>query len=137
MVRSLVLTICLLALSGCETLAVSVLGIGAGTALRHTIDGVTYRTFTAPAPKVREATLAALERMGIRVLSSDKYEGGEVVYADSETRAIELELEPVSPRATRIRVAAKNGGFFYDSATALEIVAQTERLLLDSAAAGR
>jgi len=135
--RPLVLSIGLLALPGCETVALSVLGVGAGTALRHTIDGVTYRTFTAPAPQVRQATLAALERMGIRVLSTGTFEGGEVVYADSETRAIELELEPVSPRATRIRVAAKNGGFFYDSATAQEIVAQTERLLLDSAAAGR
>ena len=28
-----------------------------------------------------------------------------------------------------MRIAAKNGGFFYDSATAAEIVAQTERLL--------
>jgi hypothetical protein len=132
-----VLSICLLALGGCESLALSVLGVGAGTALRYTIDGVTYRTFTAPAPQVRQATLAALERMGIRVLSSDAFEGGEVFYADSETRAIELELEPVSARATRIRVAAKNGGFFYDSATAREIVAQTERLLHDSAASGR
>lgn len=137
MVRFLVLSIGLLVLPGCETVALSVLGVGAGTALRHTIDGVTYRTFTAPAPKVRQATLAALEHMGIRVLSTDTFEGGEVVYADSETRAIELELEPVSPRATRIRVAAKNGGFLYDSATAQEIVAQTERLLLDTAAAGR
>jgi hypothetical protein len=110
----------------------SMLGMGAGTALRYTIDGVTYRTFTAPAPQVRQATMAALERMGIRVLSTNTFEGGEVFYADSETRAIELELEPVSPRATRIRVAAKNGGFFYDRATALEIVAQTERLLLDN-----
>jgi hypothetical protein len=131
--RSLVLLLSLLPLAGCETIALSMLGVGAGAALRHTIDGVTYRTFTAPAPLVRQASLAALERMGIRVLSTDTFEGGEVVYADSETRAIELELEPVSPRATRVRVAAKNGGFFYDSATALEIVAQTERFLHDSA----
>ncbi len=85
---------------------------------------------------MRQATLAALERMGIRVLSSDAFEGGEVFYADSETRAIELELEPVSARATRIRVAAKNGGFFYDSATASEIVAQTERSLASAARGG-
>ena len=43
------------------------LGVGAGAALRHSLDGVTYRTFTAPAAEVQQASLAALERMGIAV----------------------------------------------------------------------
>jgi hypothetical protein len=89
-------------------MALSLLGAGAGTALRYGIDGVAYRTFTAPAPHVKEASLAALARMGIEIESTDRFEGGEVIYA---------------------RCAARNGGFFYDNATASEIVAQTERLL--------
>jgi hypothetical protein len=105
------------------------LGAGAGTALRYGIDGVSYRTFSAPAPMVRQASLAALERMGITFDSTDRFESGELIYAHSDTRSIEIEVEPISPKATRIRIAAKNGGLFYDNATASEIIAQTERLL--------
>ncbi len=114
----------------------SLLGTGAGTALRYGIDGVAYRTFTAPAPAVKQASLAALEQMGIGFESTDTFEGGEVLYARSAKRTIEIEVEPISARATRVRIAAKNGGLFYDSATASEIVAQTERLL-QSASQGR
>jgi hypothetical protein len=134
-VRIALLSICLFGMAGCQPLAISMLGAGAGTALRYSIDGVTYRTFTAPAPAVRQASLAALERMGMVLASTDQFEGGELIHANSDTRAIEIELEPISPRATRIRIAAKNGGLFYDHATASEIVAQTERLL-DAAARG-
>ena len=131
----ILLSIFFFALAGCEPLALSIIGAGAGTALRYGIDGVAYRTFTAPAPAVRLASLAALERMGITLDSTEHFEGGEVIYARSASRTIELEVEPISPRATRLRIAAKNGGLFYDNATASEIVAQTERLL-GSAAAG-
>lgn len=131
----IVLSIFLLSLAGCQPLALSVLGAGAGTALRYGIDGVAYRTFTAPAPAVLQASMDALERMGITLDSTARFEGGEVIYASTEHRSIEIELEPISAKATRIRIAAKNGGLFYDGATASEIAAQTERLL-DSAARG-
>lgn len=131
----LVLSLCLAGLAGCEPLAISMLGVGAGAALRATVDGVTYRTFTAPAPAVRAASLAALERMGMEFGSVSNFEGGELIYASSNNRTIEIEVEPISAKATRMRIAAKNGGLFYDSATAAEIIAQTERLL-DSSARG-
>ena len=129
--------LCLFAfsLAGCEPLALSIVGAGAGAALRYTVDGVAYRTFTASAAEVKQASLAALERMGIAFQSFDRFEHGELIYARAENRAIEIEIEPISARATRMRIAAKNGSFFYDNATANEIVAQTERLL-ESAARG-
>ena len=131
-----ILSLALLVLAGCEPIALSLLGAGAGTALRYGFDGVAYRTFTATAPDVRQASLAALEQMGITLQSTDTFEGGEVLYARSAKRTIEIEVEPISARATRVRISAKNGGLFYDNATAAEIVAQTERLL-QSAAQGR
>ena len=97
-------------LAGCQSLAISMLGAGAGTALRYSIDGVTSRTFTAPATAVKQASLEALERMGIAFESFDKFEYGELIYARAENRSIEIEIEPISPRATRMRIAAKNGG---------------------------
>jgi hypothetical protein len=131
----ILLSIFLSGLAGCQPLALSLLGAGAGTALRYGIDGVAYRTFTAPAPAVKQASLAALDRMGLTLDSTSSLEGSELIYARSANRTIEIELEPISERATRLRIAAKNGGIFYDNATAWEIVAQTERLL-GSAATG-
>jgi hypothetical protein len=134
-VARIVLAILLLGTAACEPLALSLLGAGAGAALRYNIDGVTYRTFTAPATEVKHAALSALERMGIAFESFDRFEHGELIYARAENRVIEIEIEPISARATRMRIAAKNGSFFYDNATANEIVAQTERVL-ESAARG-
>jgi hypothetical protein len=136
-VRSALLCIFVVGLSGCEPLALSLVGAGAGTALRYSfVDGVTYRTFTAPAADVKHASLEALQRMGIAFESFDRYEYGELIYARAENRNIEIEIEPISARATRVRIAAKNGGFFYDNATASEIVAQTERVLASAARGG-
>lgn len=135
MVR-LLLCLLLLPLAGCEPLALSVLGTGATSALRYTFDGVTYRTFTAPAPEVKQSMLAALERMGIKHDSTTPYEYGEIISGRTPTRTIEIEVEPISERATRVRITAKNGSFWYDNATATEIVAQTERSLVETAARG-
>jgi hypothetical protein len=131
--RRLVLLILLAGAAGCESLAISLVGAGAGMAIRYGIDGVAYRTFTAPARAVREASLVALERMGLVLDSSATFEGGELIYARSENRVIEIEVEPISPKATRMRIAAKNGGLFYDTATAAEIVSQTAAILSKSA----
>ena len=128
----LVLSILFLGVAGCQSLAISLAGAGAGMAIRHGIDGVAYRTFTAPAPAVKEASLVALERMGIVLDSGGSFEGGEIIYARSHHRVIEIELEPISAKATRVRIAAKNGGLFYDTATATEIVAQTSAVLFRS-----
>ena len=115
----------------------SLLGMGATSALRYSVwDGVTFRTFTAPSAEVKQSTLAALERMGIKHASTQPYDHGEVIVGSTATREIHIEVEPISERATRVRIAAKNGSFWYDNATAAEIVAQTERLLGETAARG-
>ena len=132
----ILLSICLFVLAGCEPLALSLVGAGAGTALRYNFDGIAYRTFTASATEVKHASLEALERMGIAFDSFDRFEHGELIYARAENRMIEIEIEPISARATRMRIAAKNGSLFYDTATANEIVAQTERSLADASAGG-
>ena len=115
-------------LGGCEPLSITAFGVGASAGVAHGLGGVTYRTFTAPMPKVRTATMTALNKMGIKVNSTSKVEGTEVIKATAADREIEVELEPLSPNATRIRTVARNG-FFYDSATSTEIILQTERAL--------
>jgi len=136
-VARLLSLILLFGTAGCEPLALSLIGAGAGTALRYSLDGGTSRTFTASAVDVKHASLAALEHMGIAFQSFDRFEHGELIYARAENREIEIEIEPISARATRLRIAAKNGGFLYDNATAREIVAQTERLIASAATGGQ
>ena len=127
--RALALILLPLVLSGCEALALSAIGVGGATAVNHTLTGITYRTFTAPMSRVRTASVGALKRMGIRVASTERTDGNDVLKASARDRDIEIVLEPVSPNTTRMRVIAKNGGLLYDSATATEIILQTERIL--------
>lgn len=125
-----------LALGACQPVALALLGAGATSTVRYNLDGVAARTFTAPAATVKRASLAALERMGIALDSSSATDTTELIFARAARRDIEIELEPISIRATRLRVTARDGAsIFYDSATALEIVQQTERLLAAPAVA--
>lgn len=115
-------------LAGCVPLSITAAGVGASAGVTHSMGGITYRTFTAPLPKVKSATLVALNRMGINGVKSSKEEGTEVIMAKASGREIEIQLERLSPNTTRMRTIARNG-FFYDSATATEIILQTEKAL--------
>ena len=116
-------------LTGCETLAITALGLGASAGVNHQSEGITYRTFTASAKKVRGASIAALNKMGIVFESSGHTDTGELIKGNAGEYAIEIELQPISATATRMRAVAKRSLFVYDAATAREIIAQTERLL--------
>lgn len=124
----LVLTICFL-LSGCQAVLLSALGVGASTGVSHTLGGITYRTFTEPLPRVRTASLKALQRMQIKVEAAETVDGVEGLRGLTGDRQIEIEFESVSPSTTRMRVVAKKSAFSYDSATAVEIIIQTEKFL--------
>jgi Protein of unknown function (DUF3568) len=122
-----------LLLSGCAAVGMTLFGVGAGvatgTSVSYTLDGIAYRTFTAPISQVEGATRTALDRMGIKIEATSKTEQGKAIKAVSNDRQIEIELEMVSLKTTRIRTVAKQGIFFKDRATATEIIMQTERLL--------
>jgi hypothetical protein len=117
-------------LTGCEPLSLTLLGAGASAGISYTLSGVTYRTFSEPLPKVRKATLIALGRMSIKVKSTKNNEDHrEVILAKTADRNIEVELEAISPSATRMRSVARNGAILMDSATATEIISQTGKAL--------
>jgi hypothetical protein len=121
----------LLPLSGCAAVGMTLFGVGAGvatgTSVSYTLDGIAYRTFTAPISEVEGATRTALNRMGIKIQATSKTEQGKAIKAITNDREIELEM--VSAKTTRIRTVAKQGIFFKDRATATEIIVQTERVL--------
>lgn len=119
-----------LTLAGCATpMGMTALGVGGSTAVSHTMNGITYRTFTAPSAKVKRAALTALNRMEIKVTAARKENRFEILDASTTNRTIQVQLETVTPNTTRMRVTARNGGLFYDSATATEIIMQTERAI--------
>ena len=78
---------------------------------------------------MRTASLAAAGRMGLSIEATETIDTGEVIRARAANRDIEIELEQITPQATRMRITARGGSLFYDNATAVELVQQTEKLL--------
>lgn len=88
-----------------------------------------YKTFTAPMMTVEAGSIQAMRDMDVKVLTRTTNKDGErVITASAKNRDIEVLLEPLTPRTTRMRVIASNG-LLKDSATATEIMYQTERVL--------
>lgn len=116
-------------LSGCAAVGLTALGVGAATGINHTLGGIVYRTFAEPLPKVKRATLTALGNMAIDVESVEETKEGEIIRAKAVNRSIEVQFEALTPKTTRMRVIADSDGLFKDSATATEIILQTERVL--------
>jgi hypothetical protein len=118
-----------LLLAACEPVAIALLGGGVTTVLRYNLEGVAARTFTAPAASVKTASLAALQRMGLALEGTESLEASELIRARSPNRDIEIELEPITQHLTRMRITARSTSLLYDTATAQELVQQTEKML--------
>ena len=116
-------------LSGCDPISLTAASLGAGLGISHTLGGIVYKTFTAPMKSVEEGSVMAMGDMGVKVVSRKTNEQGErVISATAKDRDIEVLLEPLTSRTTRVRVIANNG-LLKDGATATEILYQTERVL--------
>lgn len=122
-----------IALTGCESLAVTAFGVGASAGVTQAINGTIDRTFTYPVKNVRNATLAALKAMAVTVEPGRAGTSGPI-QAHAQGRDIQIDFEELSANSTRMRVIAQSSNwFFYDAATGREIVAQTEKALATAA----
>jgi hypothetical protein len=128
-ISSLLLVAVIFGLSGCAAIGLTALGVGGAVGINHQLGGIVYKTFTEPLPKVRRASLTALKQMEVSVQGVEKTDIGEVIKATAANRAIEIQLEALTPKTTRMRVTADSDGLFKDSATATEIILQTERAI--------
>ena len=115
-------------LAACDPLTLTALAVGAGAGVQHTMSGIAYKTFSSPMPKVRTAVNGALTHMDIKVGATEKIDNGVRIKARAADRDIEIELEALTSKTTRMRSTARNG-IFMDSATATEIILQTEKAL--------
>ena len=132
--RSIVLPLLLLAAaagSGCAAIGLTLFGVGAGTGVSYTLDSIAYKTFTVSEEGLRAATLKTLKRMDIEVRENQATESGRRIVAQAGDREIDIELDRLTTKTSRMRVNAKQGMFFKDRATAAEIIIQTERTLDD------
>lgn len=120
-----------LACAGCDPVSLTMLGVGAGAGVAHQMGGYASKTFTETLPRVKRATVIALNRMAIKVDGTEKSKAGEVIKATAGDRKIEIELESLSPKTTRISAVARRDALTVDSATAVEIIVQTEKSLLE------
>lgn len=132
MTRTSFFSITLLCLScmACAPVALTAAGVAGGAATGHHLGGIAYRTFTEPLPRVRAAVQAALKRMAIKPGTSEKTNLGEMITTSAGERNIEIELEALTPNTTRMRCVVKvagGAGVVVDSATAVEIITQTEQ----------
>jgi hypothetical protein len=119
---------CVLGLGGCVPVALTALGVGMATGVSHQLGGMVYKTFTAPQAQVKQASMGALHRMQIKVVKAKRDGSTETITAQAADRAIEIELEALTPATTRMMVTAtKDGGILRDGATATEIILQTEK----------
>jgi hypothetical protein len=127
--RLLLLAAAVLLTPGCAAVALTAGGVAAAVGVNHTLNGIVYKTFAEPLPRVKRATLTALKQMEIPVATVEKTKEGELIKAKAANRAIEVAFESLTPKTTRMRVVADSDGFIKDSATATEIILQTERAL--------
>ena len=127
---TLLLAFAALQLCGCVAVGLTALGVGMATGVSHTLSGMVYKTFTTPQAQVKRATLGALSRMQIKVVSSKRDGTTDVIKAKASDRDIDIELEALTPNTTRMTVTAKkDGGILRDGATATEVILQTEKLV--------
>jgi hypothetical protein len=130
----LLLLVAMLQLSGCAAPAGLALfsastGVAMGTSVDYTLNGIAYKTFVSPMPTVRQATLNGLNRMGIKVVQEKKSDTGWTIAATAEGREIDIDLERLTVRTTRMRVVATNNVIFKDRATEAAIIDEAADML--------
>lgn len=122
------------ALAGCAsgaglTLFGAGAGVAAGTGVDYTLNGIAYKTFTAPVDDVHTAMLLTLKRMGMKIKKDKPVKHGYEMQASAVEREIYIDLETVTKVTTRMRVDVDKGDFFKDRATASEIILQAANTL--------
>jgi hypothetical protein len=128
----LLLSPILLSLGGCAGAGLAVVGAGTGVAMGtgvdYTLNGIAFKTFTAPVEDVRVATRSGLQNMGIEITKDAAAEDDSNNWrleGTANKRQIAIDLQSLTPKTTRIRVVAEDGIFFKDKATEAEIIYQT------------
>ncbi len=110
---------------GCAAVALT----GAGFGANYTLTNVAHKTFNSSLDQADKATVLALKKMDIEVVSDNETDKGRRIKAATQELDIIVDLERVTSKATKIKVNAKKGLVLKDKATAGEIIAQVGKVL--------
>jgi hypothetical protein len=126
-------SICALGSQGCAAIGLSLFGAGASvggsSGIDYTFNSTAYRTFPNSEDEVRAAALQTLRRMAIEVKETKKEDSGTEITASAGKDTVEIEIDHITPRTSKMRVAVKRAWIVRDRSTAGEIVAQTGHAL--------
>lgn len=118
-----------LGLYGCAAVVASGVVAGAAGGISYTYDSIAYKTFAVPLDPTFRATMKALEKMDMKVAGSKDMVNGKEIVAHTVDLRIEIGIERLTDRATKVSVNAKKGVFLKDKATATEILIQVGKFL--------
>ncbi len=132
-----ILSICsIFMLSGCAAAPVALLPIaapavlaGASGGISYTFTNIAFKTTNHPMEQVAEASLKALRKMSIEVVSVKKKRHYVKISSRARGLAIYITVEYMTPALARLKVNAKRGLVLKDKGTAFEIVLLAERFL--------
>lgn len=116
-----------LSLSGCSPVT-AILGAGAGQVVERELESIETHTFAHPIDLVRAATLSSVMRMGMEVSELDALGDDQHIIALAREQTARIDLERVTPEATRVRVIVHDGPNL-DQATADSIIDETSAIL--------
>jgi len=78
--------------------------------VEHTMGGATYRTFSAPLADVRAAVRQSFRDLEIQVTEDELLIGGGArIVGEALHREITVQLEPVTPSLTRLKMVVRQG----------------------------
>ncbi len=130
-----------LCLSGCVAAAVPLVApaavsaggdlVKAGTS--HSFGGAVFRTFSVPLPELYDATRQTLARLGFEPAEEKRDKDRVSLRAHAVDRSVRIDLQPITPGMSQMRVFVRKATFGKDPATASEVVTQTENVLADAA----
>ena len=92
--------------------------------------GTQFRTFSAPWADVRTALLQSFHDLEIETIENTPLKsGGARITAEALHRKITVQLEPVTPVLTRLRMTVRRGLVGRDRSTSTELIEQTAHAL--------
>jgi len=112
-------------------LGAAALSAGVGNSVRagieYTVTGTAYRTFSLPLEDLASTVRHTLERLELPVTAAAAHGARLDITAEGIGRSVRMELMPISPGLTRLKVSVKQGLIRNDRATTSEIIGQIER----------
>ena len=112
-------------LSGCA----NVLLTGASGGIAYTFTNVAYKTVAFPVDLVEASNSIALMNMEIRHIRRERRGDSVIILAETPRMKINIELEEITPKTTKISVDAVKSFVIKDKATAAAVIEQTEAIL--------